>query len=128
MSIQKTTSIDALTLSQPAESSSGVTVDTVGTKIDVSEREQIVIQFRCANHTSGNGVFSVDGSNDGTNWLAGLAMQDLTATASATYVTAKTLNANGSAAVKVPSGWRYLRVSVDVTTDGTYFASMELGG
>ncbi len=117
-----------LTDTAPAESSAGVTVDTTGPAIDVSKREQIVIQFSCLNHTSGNGVFTVDGSNDGAHWTTGLACQDLTATASATYVTSKTLSANGTSAVKVPAGWRFIRANVDVTTDGTYFAYLEAGG
>lgn len=128
MSLKYTDNIDLLTLTSPAESSVGVTVDTTGTKFDVSLRSQIVVQFRCADHTSGNGVFSIDGSNDGSNWTTGLAVQDLTATASATYVTSKTLNTNSTAGVKVPSGWRFIRAIVDVTTDGTYFAYLEAAG
>lgn len=128
MALQYTNSVDLLTNTSPAESSAGVTVDTTGVKQDVSARNQIVVQFVCANHTSGNGVFTIDGSNDGTNWTTGLAVQDLTATASTTYVTSKTLNSNSTAAVKVPSGWRFVRGVVDVTTDGTYYAFMECAG
>jgi hypothetical protein len=128
MGLRFTNNIDLLTGATPSESSSGVTTTTTGETIDVSLREQIIIQFQCANHTSGNGVFSVDGSNDGTNWVTGLAVQDLTATASATYITSVTLNANGSHAVKVPAGWRFIRADVTVTTDGTYFAKMEAAG
>lgn len=127
MSIPFTDSVDLLTGTIP-ESSSGVTVDTTGSGYDVSKRQQIVIQFLRTNHTSGNSVFSVDGSNDGTHWTTGLAVQDLTATASTTYITSKTLSSNSSAAVKVPSGWRFIRAVLDVTTDGTSFAFMESGG
>ncbi len=128
MGLRFTNNVDLLTGASPAETSAGVTVDTTGTAQDVSMREQIVVQFSCLNHTSGNGVFSIDGSNDGAHWTTGLACQDLTATASATFVTSKTLSANGTSAVKVPAGWRFIRGVVDVTTDGTYFAFMESAG
>ena len=38
------------------------------------------------------------------------------------------LNANGSAAVQVPAGFRFIRVTLDVTTDGAYTAIMQNGG
>lgn len=128
MSLQFTNAIDLLTGTDTVTGSAGVTVDTTGTKQDVSLRSQIVVQFVAANISSGNGIFTIDGSNDGTNWTTSLAVQDLTATASTTFVTSKTLNSNTSAAVKVPSGWRFIRAKVDLTTDGTYYAFMECAG
>lgn len=127
MSLQFTNAVDLLTGSLP-ESSAGVTVDTTGTGYDVSLRGQIVVQFLATSISAGNGVFTIDGSNDGSHWTTGLACQDLTSTASATFVTSKTLSSNTSAAVKVPSGWRWIRAKVDMTTDGTYFAFMEAAG
>lgn len=127
MSLQYTNAIDLLTGTTP-ESSSGVTIDTTGLGYDVSLRSQIVVQFLAANISGGNGVFTIDGSNDGSNWTTGLACQDLTATASTTYVTSKTLSSNTSAAVKVPAGWRFIRAAVNLTTDGTYYAFMECAG
>lgn len=94
------------------------TADTTSDGFPIENLDDIVVQFIRANHTSGNTVFSVDGSNDGTNWVTGIACQDLTATASATFVTSKTLNSATSAAVKVPSGFKMIRVVADVTTDG----------
>lgn len=123
-----TDAVDLLTGTDTNKGSAGVTVDTTGSGFDVSLRSQIVVQFLCTNHTSGNGVFSIDGSNDGSNWVTGLACQDMTATASTTYVTSKTLSSNTSAAVKVTSGFKFIRAVVDVTTDGTYFAFMESAG
>lgn len=94
---------------------------TTGTPIDVSMREKVSFTFQCANHSSGNGVFSIDGSNDGTNWVTGLAFQDVTATASTTYVTSKTLSANGMAGGYFPfSPFKLIRYVLVVTTDGTY--------
>jgi len=128
MAILHTTSIDLLTGDQPAEKSAGVTVDTTGQKVDVSERQQITIQFRGASITTGNGVFSIDGSNDGTNWTTGLAMHDMTQTAGQTNVASVTISANGSKMVSVQPGFRYIRAVLDLTTNGTYFAALEAGG
>ncbi len=127
MSLQYTNAIEMLSGTDTVLGTGGVTVDTTGPKQDVSLRSQIVVQF-VADVTSGNGVFTIDGSNDGTNWTTGLACQDLTATASTTFVTSKTLNSDTSAAVKVPAGWRFIRAKVDLTTDGTYWAFMEAAG
>ncbi len=106
-----------------------VTVTTTSIVQDVSMREQISLVFTCASHTSGNGVFSVDASNDGANWVTSIAMVDATSTASTTYVTSKTLSSNTSAAVYLPLfPFRYLRVVCTVTTDGAYTAVMESQG
>lgn len=106
-----------------------VTTTTTSPTIDVSMREQVGIVFTCAGHTSGNGVFSVDASNDGTNWVTGIAMADATATASQTYVTSKTLSTNTSAALYLPYyAFRYLRVVCTVTTDGSYTAVLQTQG
>ncbi|MES2006911.1 MAG: hypothetical protein V4436_02250 [Patescibacteria group bacterium] len=108
-----------------------VTVDTTSQAFDVSKRQQITIQLICANHTSGNGVFTVDATNDdvaNNNWVTGISFRDAKATASTTWVVSETLSANGNAGIYVPGGWRFIRVVLDVTTDGTYTAIMENGG
>ncbi len=105
-----------------------VTADTTSEAYDVSKRQQITIQLLCSGHTSGSGAFSFDVSNDGSNWITGIAFQDAVATASTTWVTSKTLNANGSAGVYIKGGWRYIRAVVDQTTDGAYSAIMQNGG
>lgn len=128
MSLPYSMNVDMLTKTSLCESSAGVTADTTGVAFDVSKRQQIVVQFVCANHSSGNGVFTIDGSNDGSTWTTGLALEDLTSTTPATRVTSVTLNANGAKAVSVPPGWRFIRAGVDVTTDGTYYAFMENAG
>ncbi len=128
MSLQFTNAIDLLTGTDTNAGSVGVTVDTTGTGFDVSLRSQITVHFVCTGHVSGNGVFSIDGSNDGVHWITGIACQDLTSATSTTFVTSKTLNTSTSAGVKVPSGLRFIRAVVDVTTDGTYFAFMEASG
>lgn len=88
---------------------------------DVSLREKVSFTFQCANHASGNGVLTIDGSNDGTNWVTGLAFQDAVATASQTYVTSKTLSANGMAGGYFPfCPFKLIRYVCTITTDGTY--------
>lgn len=102
---------------------------TTGTVLDVSMREQLSAVFTCANHSSGNGVFSIDASDDGTNWVTGIAFVDATATASTTYVTSKTLNSNTSAAIYLPLfPFRFVRIVLVVTTDGTYTATAAAQG
>jgi len=102
---------------------------TTGTVIDVSMRDTVGAVFTCSGHTAGNGVFSIDASNDGTNWVTGVAFADATATASTTYVTSKTLNSNTSAAVYIPFfPFKLMRIVLVVTTDGTYTATVEASG
>ena len=106
-----------------------VTQTTTGTVIDVSMRGIVSAVFTCASHTSGNGVFTIDGSNDGTNWVTGLAMQDATATAATTWVTSKTLSSNTTVGVFHPNfPFKLMRVVVAVTTDGVYTSTVEAKG
>lgn len=125
MSLKFTNSIDLLTLAQPAESSVGVTGNTTGSGVDVSLRSQQTVQFY---NGSGTAVFSIDGSNDGTHWVTGIAVQDLTATASATFITSASLSVGTSRLVKIPNGIRYVRGVVTGSANGTYSAFMETGG
>lgn len=106
------------------------TADKTSEWIDVSKRQQICVQFVASAITSGNGVFTIDGTNDETRTaiVTGLAFQDAQATASATWITSKTLSSNTSAAGYLPGGFRYIRVKVDMTTDGTYSAIVQNGG
>lgn len=119
MALQYTNNIVAL---------DAVVVTTTSGAHDLSLRSQITAVFTAADITSGNGVFTVDASNDGTNWVTSIAMRDATATASTTWVTSKTLNANSSAAVQIPAGFRLYRVVCTRTTDGTYSAVIEAAG
>jgi len=107
---------------------SAVTATTTSSAFDFSKRSQITATFTAASISSGNGVFTVDVSNDGTNWVTGIAFQDATATASTTWVTSKTLNSNTSAGAKIPAGYRFYRIVVTRTTDGTYSATFEAAG
>lgn len=99
----------------------------------VGKRQLKSIQFTCANHTSGNGVFGVEVSNDGTNWVVyNRLISNVTNTNAQfdTRVAAPTLSTNTSSIYFFPTSdyFRYIRVFVTVTTDGTYTASMQTAG
>lgn len=101
--------------------------------LDLSQRQLKSIQFTTTNHTSGNGAFGVEVSNDGTNWVVyNRLIPNLTGTNAQTdaYVAAPTQSTNTSAIYFFPVGdlFRYMRVFVARTTDGTYFATVESAG
>jgi hypothetical protein len=83
------------------------------------------IQFIAASVSSGNGVYTVEVSNDGTNWTAyNRLTTNVTNTNSQTDLRASsvTLNATGTAVVSIPDAFVFLRIKVVPTTDGTYSA------
>ena len=89
---------------------------------DVSKRQLITIQF------IGTGVttFTVDVSNDKTNWVTSVAFLDSKATAVGTFVTSKAVNNSTEAAIITP-GFAYIRVVATVST-GTATAILQAGG
>lgn len=115
---------------------SGVTATVANTSalvLDVSKRQLKSIQFTCANHASGNGVFGVEVSNDGINWVVYNRLNDNLTNTNAqtdTRVVAPTLNSNTSKIYFFPTSdyFRYLRVFVTVTTDGLYSATLQSAG
>ena len=115
---------------------SGVTASVANTAalpIDVSNRQLKSIQFTCANHTSGNGAFGLEVSNDGTNWVVyNRLISNVTNTNAQfdTRVAAPTLSTNTSSVYFFPTSdyFRYMRVFVTVTTDGTYYATLQSAG
>ncbi len=93
-------------------------------------RSKLSLQFIASGITSGNGVFTVDVSNDGTNWIQyNRLTTNVTNTngQNDTRVASVTLSSNTNAFVFFPVGdyFRYLRVSVDLTTDGVYSAILQ---
>lgn len=97
---------------------------------DVSMRVLRSVQFIASGITSGNGVFKVYVSNDGTNWVQYNRLTDNLANTNAqtdTRVASVTLSANGNKMYFFPVGdyFRYVGVSLAVTTDGTYSAIMQ---
>lgn len=84
------------------------------------------VQFVAGSITSGNGVFTVDVSNDGVNWIAYNRLTTNVANTNAqfdTRVASVTLSSNTSAIVFIPDPVVYFRVKVTVTTDGVYSAT-----
>ena len=105
-----------------------VTATTTSDGYDTSKRQQITVQFVAASVTTGNGVFTIDASNDGMNWITSIAFQDAQTTASTTWITSKTLSATGTAGAYVKAGWRFIRVKCTVTSDGSYSAIIQNAG
>lgn len=96
---------------------------TTSDKYDISKRQQVTCQFISAGGTS---VFTIDVSNDGTNWVTGVAFLDAAATAVGTYVTSKSVASTTAGAIITP-GFRYIRV-VATWTSGTATAVIEAAG
>ncbi len=93
-------------------------------------RSKMSLQFIAASITSGNGVFTVEVSNDGTNWVAyNRLVTNATNTngQTDTRVASVTLSSNTSAIVFFPVGdyFRYMRVIATRTTDGAYTAILQ---
>jgi hypothetical protein len=107
--------------------------NTAATIWDVSKRQLKSIQFICSGHTSGNGVFGVEVSNDGTNFVVYNRLTNNIVNAITegdVRTAAPTLNSNTSAIYFFPTSdyFRYIRVFVAVTTDGAYSAILQVAG
>ncbi len=104
-----------------------VTADITSGSIPVNGAKRLSIQFIAASISAGNGVFTVEISNDNTNWLAyNRLTTNVTNTngQTDTRVASVTLSSNTSAFVFLPPGdtFAFFRVKVDMTTDGAYSA------
>ena len=104
----------------------GVVATTTSSPFNVEAFKRVGLQFLAADISSGNGVFTVEGTIDGTNWVAlNMLLDNVTNTNSQqlTRVASKTLNSNTSVLVWLESlGLKAIRVKVTRTTDGTYSA------
>lgn len=103
------------------------TTTQVAPGVAVGDRSNLGIQVSGTAITSGNGVFKIQVSNDGINWVYyNRLVQNSTVTAGSTpaLVNSETISANGSKFLFVPDGdhFKYIRASVTRTTDGTYTA------
>lgn len=134
MSIQYTTGINGFTGKE--NDFTGVTSSVSAANaivIDLSKRQLKSIQLTCANHTSGNGVFGVEVSNDGTNWIDyNRLVSNVTNTNAQTdtRVGAPTLSSNISTIYFFPQDdlFRYIKFYVTITTDGTYYCQLQSAG
>lgn len=104
-----------------------VAVDSTSGGIPVNNAKRLSIQFIASGIVAGNGIFTVEVSNDGVNWLAyNRLTTNVTNTngQTDTRVASVTLNSNTSAFVFFPPGdtFTFFRVKVNMTTDGLYSA------
>ena len=100
---------------------------------DVSKRQKMSIQFLASAISSGNGVFTVSVSNDGTNFITYNRLTDNVTNTNGqndTRVASCTLSSNTSKIYFFPAGdyFRYIKCSVAVTTDGAYSAILQSAG
>ena len=90
--------------------------------------KRATLQFIRSNHSAGNGVFSVEVSNDGANWVTYNKLIDNVANTNAqslTRVASSTLSSNTSKFYTLDflmDCFKFMRVTVTVTTDGTHSA------
>ena len=104
----------------------GVTATTTGTGRSVENLTKLSVQVSATAISAGNGAFTIEGSNDGTNWdtlmfirtVANTNAQQITRDVSVTLSS----NTNEMLLLDDFIGCKMLRVSVTVTTDGTYTA------
>lgn len=103
-----------------------VTATTTSDGTSIENHQNVTLQFIAASIASGNGVFTVEVSNDGTNWVAfNMLIDNVTNTngQTLTRVASKTLSSNSSVVVALDNfSWKMLRVKVTRTTDGAYSA------
>lgn len=84
------------------------------------------LQFVSSGISSGNGVFTVDVSNDGINWTAYNRLTTNATNTNAqtdTRVASVTLSTNTSSVVTIPDPFAFFRVTVVVSVDGSYLAT-----
>lgn len=108
----------------------GVTATTTGPGFDVSKRQNLLVVFTASSISSGNGVFTMDGSLDNSYWVTGITMTDAAAinTSTTAGVLSTTISSNGNKAYYIRPGWKYLRCKVVRTTDGRYTATLGAAG
>ena len=105
------------------------TVNTTSASIPTQGAGKVSMQFTAASITSGNGVFTVQVSNDGTNWVDYSRLTTNVTNTNAqtdTRVASVTLSSNTSSVVTFPEtdNFVFARVKVVPTTDGSYSATV----
>ena len=99
---------------------------TTSTPISVRNLRDLSIQVICSDCNLGNGVFEVEGSNDGVNYKALMTISNLAnaKTEWLTRVVSLTLNADGNDFMFLDDfiGVKYIRVVLTFTADGKYSA------
>lgn len=83
------------------------------------------VQFTGSSITSGNGVFTIEVSNDGSTWATyNRITSNATNTNSQTdvRVASVTVNSNAATVATIPDIYAFMRIKLVPTTDGTYNA------
>ena len=104
-----------------------VVATTTSDPFNVEGLNRVGLQFLSASISSGNGVFTVEGTIDGANWVALNVLIDNVTNSNVqniTRVASKTLSTNTSVLVWLDNflGLKAIRVIVTRTTDGSYSA------
>lgn len=103
---------------------SNATTTTSGV-MNTNYLENITVQFTATGISSGNGVLTFLGSNDGINYLAFAVVDPTQANTNAQNlirITSLTLNSNATklAAIETTAKFEFIKFTVTVTTDGSY--------
>ena len=109
----------------------GVTSTRTSNPQDVSKRDSITLVFTSSGISSGNGVFTIDASNDNSYWVTGISFRSASATGAAFTQGTNTITSSTNrnyGAILDPAGWSYIRIKVAVTTDGRYNAILHSQG
>lgn len=104
-----------------------VTATATSNGVPVPNAGRLSISVTASGISSGNGVFTVEVSNDGTNWVAYNRITSNVTNTNAqtdTRVASVTLSSNTSNFLFFPPGDTFMsfRVKCTVTTDGAYTA------
>lgn len=109
-----------------------VTATTTSRGVGVDNASNVSIQFQATGVSSGNGVMTVQVSNDGgANWVSYNRLVGNSPNTNAqndTRVSSATLNATGGTMVFIPAGdtFELIRTTVTVSTDGSYTTTLYL--
>lgn len=106
---------------------SAVTATTTSAPLAVDNAGRLSVMLLSSGISSGNGVFTVDISNDGSNWATYNRITSNVTNTNAqmdTRVASVTLSTNTTNFLFFPPGdtFAFFRVKVTRTTDGTYSA------
>jgi len=108
---------------------SSVVATTTSEAIEVGNAEKITLTFTASAISTGNGVFTVTGSIDGTNYVVLNTLIDNVTNTNAqnlTRVSSCTLSSNISKIYAIDLekfGYKFIKVTATRTTDGVYSCS-----
>lgn len=105
-----------------------VTATTTSERVNIENAEKVSLVFTRANHSAGSSAFAVEVSIDGDNWVTFSKLISNATNTNAqnkTRVASVTLSSNTSSTVAMDLEndiYRWMRVTVTETTDGTHTA------